>query len=150
MDRVNGRISITFDDVDLSDIEVVSRDFVVVKRSFVNVHYYYIPISKVEGWYSHVLWLKITEEEVKRNYERDLIPDPTRYYVKDHTAYSPDLLSRTYKDSVQVYKTHITYVLLILLKLPRYLMCLSFINDVCGSSGYKTEDELSYHVRSTH
>ena len=37
MDRVNGRISITFDDVDLSDIEVVSRDFVVVKRSFVNV-----------------------------------------------------------------------------------------------------------------
>jgi hypothetical protein len=68
----------TFDDVDIGDIEAVSRDFVVVKRGFVNVQYYYIPINKVEGWDGHVLWLKITEEEVKRNYERDLIPDPTR------------------------------------------------------------------------
>ncbi|MGH9974530.1 MAG: hypothetical protein ACRD8Z_01665, partial [Nitrososphaeraceae archaeon] len=64
----------TFDDIDIGDIDAVSRDFVVVKRGFVNVHYYYIPISKVEGWDSHVLWLKITEEEVIRNYERDLIP----------------------------------------------------------------------------
>jgi hypothetical protein len=39
----------TFDDVDIGDIEAVSRDFVVVKRGFVNVHYYYIPINKVEG-----------------------------------------------------------------------------------------------------
>jgi len=22
--------------------------------------------------------------------------------------------------------------------------------DICGSSGFKTEDELSYHVRTTH
>jgi hypothetical protein len=56
----------TFDDIDIGDIDAVSRDFVVVKRGFVNVHYYYIPISKVEGWDSHVLWLKITEEEVIR------------------------------------------------------------------------------------
>jgi hypothetical protein len=39
--------------------------------------------------------LKITEGEVIRNYERDLIPDPTRYYVKDDpvytTAYYPEL-----------------------------------------------------------
>jgi hypothetical protein len=76
----------TSDDVDIGDIDAVSRDFIVVKRGFVNVHYYYIPISKVEGWDGHVLWLKITEEEVIRNYERDLTPDPTRYYVKDECA----------------------------------------------------------------
>jgi hypothetical protein len=39
----------TSDDIDIGDIDAVSRDFVVVKRGFVNVHYYYIPISKVEG-----------------------------------------------------------------------------------------------------
>jgi hypothetical protein len=54
----------TSDDIDIGDIDAVSRDFVVVKRGFVNVHYYYIPISKVEGWDGHVLWLKITEKEL--------------------------------------------------------------------------------------
>jgi hypothetical protein len=36
----------TFDDIDIGDIDAVSRDFVVVKRGFVNVHYYYIPIFR--------------------------------------------------------------------------------------------------------
>jgi len=39
----------TADDIDNGDIDAVSRDFIVVKRGYVNVHYYYIPISKVEG-----------------------------------------------------------------------------------------------------
>jgi hypothetical protein len=44
------------DDIDMSDIMAVSRDFVVVKRGFVNVHYYYIPISKVG--YRHIFGTK--------------------------------------------------------------------------------------------
>jgi hypothetical protein len=43
------------DDIDIGDIDAVNVDFIVVKRGFVNVHYYYIPISKVEGWDGHVL-----------------------------------------------------------------------------------------------
>jgi hypothetical protein len=31
----------TSDDMDIGDIDAVNRDFVVVKRGFVNVHYYY-------------------------------------------------------------------------------------------------------------
>ena len=34
----------TTDDIDIGDIEAVSRDFIVVKRGFVDLHYYYIPI----------------------------------------------------------------------------------------------------------
>src|SRR5947208_15645726 len=74
----------TSDDIDVGDIDAVSRDFVVVKRGFVNVHYYHIPMSKVEGWDGHVLWLKVAESEVKGNYERDKIPDPFRYYIKGY------------------------------------------------------------------
>ena len=58
----------TSDDIDIGDIDAVSRDFIVVKRGFVDVHYYYIPISKVEGWDGSVLWLKIPENEIKGNY----------------------------------------------------------------------------------
>jgi hypothetical protein len=76
----------TYDDVDIGDIDAVSRDFIVVKRGFVNVHYYYIPIGRVEGWDGNVLWLKIREDEVKRNYERGAMPDPLRYFVKDSRA----------------------------------------------------------------
>ena len=70
------------DDEDIGDVEAVNRDFIVVKRGFINVHRYYIPISKVQGWDGNVLWLSITEETVKANYERDTIPDPSIYYVK--------------------------------------------------------------------
>ena len=78
----------TYDDIDIGDIYAVSRNFIVVKRGFVNVHYYYIPIKKVEGWDDNVLWLRITEEEVKEKYERDTIPDPNQYYVKYYPYYT--------------------------------------------------------------
>ncbi len=94
VDLINESVH-TGDDVDIGDVDAVSRDFVVVKRGLINIHYYYIPISKVEGWDGKVLWLKITEDEVKAKYERDNVPDPTLYYVKDYpyytTAYYPEL-----------------------------------------------------------
>src|SRR5919109_5537755 len=78
----------TIDDQDIGDIEAVNREFVVVKRGFVNVHRYFIPADKVEGWDGHVVWLKITEDEVKRKYQKDdAIPDPTRYLTKDFENY---------------------------------------------------------------
>jgi hypothetical protein len=46
----------TADDIDIGDIDAISRDFIVVKRGFVNIHYYYIPISKAEGWDGMVMY----------------------------------------------------------------------------------------------
>ncbi|HEX7258080.1 MAG TPA: C2H2-type zinc finger protein [Nitrososphaeraceae archaeon] len=77
----------TSDDVDIGDVYAVSKNLVVVMRGLINIHYYYIPVSKVEGWDGNVLWLKVTENQVKDNYERDIIPDPRRYYIKDYTYY---------------------------------------------------------------
>jgi hypothetical protein len=66
----------TSDDVDIGDIDALNKNFVVVKRGFINVHYYYIPVSRVEGWDGSILWLKLTESQVKENYERNVEPDP--------------------------------------------------------------------------
>ena len=74
----------TTDDKDIGDIEAINRNFIVVKRGFVSVHYYYIPISEVEGWDGHVVWLKLTEDEVRRGYQKDTVPDPATYYIKDY------------------------------------------------------------------
>jgi hypothetical protein len=122
----------TSDDVDIGDIDAVSRDFVVVKRGFIKVHHYYIPISKVEGWDGFVLWLKITEEEVKRNYERETIPDPSRYYVRDFPGYTPRFTRPVYtaKDTIP--------------EELRIYRC-----DLCSST-YRSEYELSSHVAATH
>jgi hypothetical protein len=95
IDLINESVH-TADDVDIGDIDAVNIDFNVVKRGFVNIHYYYIPIHKVEGWDGHVSWLKIAEAETRSKYERDMVPDPSRYYVKDYPYYAatnyPDLL----------------------------------------------------------
>lgn len=72
----------TSDDEDIGDIYAMNKFFIVVKRGFVRIHYYYIPMDKVEGWDGFVLWLKVPENEITK-YERDVFPHPLRYYVKD-------------------------------------------------------------------
>ena len=41
IDLINESVH-TSDDIDVGDIEAVSRDFIVVKRGIINIHYYYI------------------------------------------------------------------------------------------------------------
>jgi hypothetical protein len=51
------------------------------------------------------LWLKIREDDVKRNHERGAIPDPSRYIVKDYPGYTICRLSRTNSDYAKIFKT---------------------------------------------
>lgn len=132
----------TSDDVDIGDIDAVSRDFIVVKRGFLKVHHYYVPISKVEGWDGFVLWLKIEEEEVKKNYERDTIPDPSRFYVRDFPGYTtvyPEVTMIMPKFTRPVYTAKDST--------PEELR--TYLCDLCSST-YRSEDELSTHIASTH
>jgi len=138
IDLINESVH-TSDDSDIGDIEAVSRDFVVVKRGFVNVHYYYIPMGKVEGWDGNVLWLKATEDEVEKDYERDSVPDPSRYFVKDYPGYTaayPDLTMLIPRYTAPVYAS--------ISEQPVVFKC-----DLCGSP-FRSEDELSAHVAANH
>ena len=65
----------TSDDQDIGNIEAVSRNFIVVKKGFVNIPRYYIPLHRVEDWDGKVVWLKIPKESVKTNFERDAKPE---------------------------------------------------------------------------
>ena len=136
----------TSDDIDIGDIDAVSRDFVVVKRGFVNVHYYYIPIGKVEGWDSNVLWLKITEDEIKQNYEREKAPHPSRYYVKDDPHYTP-----IYSPEVTIIPSRSKKPAFTIPPPSRNAPEASDVNicDLCNTS-FRTEDELSEHIRLQH
>ncbi len=134
----------TSEDVDIGDIEAVSRDFVVVKRGFVNTHYYYVPINKVEGWDGHVLWLKISENEVHQNYERDQVPDPYSYYIKGYpyytTAYYPALPLISSRYIMPTYRLETGRES----EASRIYQC-----DLC-STRFNTADELSDHVNAVH
>ena len=149
IDLINESVH-TYDDVDIGDIDAVSRDFIVVKRGFVNVHYYYIPISKVEGWDGHVLWLRITEDEVKRNYERETIPDPSRYFVKDYpdyTAVYPEVTVIAPRYTRPVYTAKDTTPETAKDTTPEEMRI--YKCDLCSNT-YRSEDQLSSHVASKH
>jgi hypothetical protein len=77
----------TSDDIDIGDIDAINKNFVVIKRGFIHTHYYYIPINRIEGWDGRVLWLKLTESQVKEKYERNHEPDPFIYFVKEHKEF---------------------------------------------------------------
>ncbi len=137
----------TSDDQDIGDIEAISRDFVVVKRGFRKIHYYYLPISTIEGWDGHVVWLKITEEDVKRNFERNRAPDPASYYFKESLADQPKRAPPAAIHRIRMIPSDY--------KLPDYgslnAQEASRINTcaLCGSS-FDVEDELSNHVGAKH
>jgi hypothetical protein len=133
----------TIDDIDIGDIDAVNRNFVVVKRGFVNTHYYYIPMNKIEGWDGHALWLKITEDQVKTNYERNTIPDPTRYYIKDYPYYNaamyPEVVIIQPRYKRPVFTTPPAP------ESPHVYKC-----DLCNTSSFSNEDELGKHVVVKH
>ncbi len=142
IDLINESVH-TSDDVDVGDIDAVSRDFIVVKRGFVNIHYYYIPIGKVEGWDGHVVWLKVPEGYVKKSYERDVYPDPLRYYRNDspngYTGAYPEIEIITPKYSRPIYNTKSTNP-----EGSSIHMC-----ELCHTA-FEREDDLSQHVNNSH
>jgi hypothetical protein len=133
----------TSDDVDIGDIYAISRNFVVVMRGIINIHYYYIPITKVEGWDDNVLWLKITENEVKEKYERDKIPDPRQYFIKDYPYYAGftgynyplPVISRRYSEETQYIKE----------RTPDENVPMVYKCELCNK-GFDSEDELDKHM----
>jgi Glu-tRNA(Gln) amidotransferase subunit E-like FAD-binding protein len=84
----------------------------------------------------------VPEEYVKRNYERDAYPDPTRYYVKDFPGYAaiyPEVEIILPKYSRPVYTTKNTTP-----ENFRVHLC-----ELCRTA-FDTEDELSQHVSTSH
>ena len=81
-----------------------------------------------------------------------MIPDPTRYYIKDDpiytTAYYPELsmipprYTRSPYPGIGTITSTKTTPSSDVLNIHKY--------DICLNSEFKTEDELSYHVRTTH
>jgi hypothetical protein len=140
----------TSDDQDIEDIEAVSRNFIVVRKGLVNIHRYYIPLHRVEGWDGKVVWLKIAEEAVKTNYERDVTPDPHNYHYSNSPTVDPSIGLRRFQVNMSKIPPRA------LDERPFVVSQESseheeriFLCNLCNVS-FRTEDELSSHVESNH
>ncbi|MGN6561015.1 MAG: C2H2-type zinc finger protein [Candidatus Nitrosocosmicus sp.] len=154
----------TSDDIDIGDIYAVNKDFVVVKRGYINIHYYYIPIFNVEGWDGKVVWLKVNEEKVNSKYQRnELIPNPSRYYIKDHPIYNSSSLSEVKTIPSKMAEPAYSFEIPVTTTLNndanddtnRSEQTLSINNgkfkcDLCDKSNFNSEEELSNHIKSNH
>ena len=97
--------------------------------------------KKVEGWDGNVLWLKVTENEVKENYERDTIPDPNNYYIKEYQYYAGyyyplPMISRRYSEPHQDITTRSSPEKNVP-RLYKYVLC----NQI-----FDSQDELDKHI----
>jgi len=139
----------TTDDVDIGDIYAVSKNFVVVMRGLINIHYYYIPISKVEGWDGNVLWLKITEKQVKENYERNILPDPKQYYIKSYQDYDTSYVGYFYSvPMIPAKYADQTRTRYIKETTPQENVPMIYKCDLCNEV-FNSEDELDKHMDVT-
>ena len=140
----------TSDDQDIGDIEAVSRNFIVVKKGLVNVHRYYIPLHRVEGWDGRVVWLKIPEDAVKANYEREAAPDPYNYHYSSAPTVDPSNVVRRFQVNMPKIPPRAPEEKPFLVSREssgeeeRVFLC-----NLCNAT-FKTDDELSSHIESTH
>jgi hypothetical protein len=140
----------TTDDQDIGDIEAVSRNFLVVKKGLVNIHRYYIPLHRVEGWDGKVVWLKIPEAAVKTNYERDAAPDPYNYHYSSAPPVDPSNVVRRFQINMPKIPPRAQEERPFLVSHEssgqdeRIFPC-----NLCNGT-FKTDDELSSHVESSH
>ncbi|MDQ6864465.1 MAG: hypothetical protein M3044_11645 [Thermoproteota archaeon] len=87
-----------------------------------------------------VLWIKVAESEVKGNYERDKIPDPFRYYVKDYPYYSTTYYPQLAMIPSRYTKPDYPATIPPASEVPRMYRC-----DLCNAV-FDTEEELSNHI----
>ncbi len=140
----------TSDDQDIGDIEAVNRNFIVVKKGLVNVHRYYIPLHRVEGWDGTVVWLKIPQDIVKANYERDVAPDPYNYHYSSAPTVDPSNVVHRFQINMPKIPPRAREEKPFLVSQEssveeeRVFLC-----NLCDAT-FKTDDELSSHIESTH
>ena len=136
----------TTDDEDIGDIEAVNRDYVIVKKGFKKVHHYYIPVDQVEGWDRDVLWLKATKDEVVQNYERDIPPNPSRYYTHARTTIQSPPYDTAKLPELRILQTRYAEPTSAEFKTEAQNI---YRCDLCLTS-CRNEDELSSHVVEQH
>jgi hypothetical protein len=88
----------TSEDQDIGDIEAINSNFIVVKGGLVDVHRYYVSLNKVEGWDGWAVLLKLPQEQVKGNYERDTAPDLHVYYFSSPPTTDASTIRDFYDD----------------------------------------------------
>ena len=114
----------TSDDQDIGDIEAVSRNFIVVKKGLV--------------------------KEVKTNYERDAAPDPYNYHYSSAPTVDPANVVRRFQINMPKIPPRAQEDRPFLVSQgstrqeDQVLLC-----NLCNVS-FRTDDELSTHVESSH
>jgi hypothetical protein len=140
----------TSDDQEIGDIEAVSRNFIVVKKGLVNIHRYYIPLHRVEGWDGKVAWLKIAEEAVKTDYERNIAPDPYNYHYSSAPTVDPaTVMSRFQINMPKIPPRALDERPFVVSQESSEHEERFFLCNLCNAS-FRTDDELSRHVEANH
>ncbi len=144
----------TSDDQDIGDIEAVSTNFLVVKKGLVSVRRYYIPLHRVEGWDGRVVWLRVSEEAVRKNYEINVAPDPYVYHYSSAPTVDPSTLVRRFQINMPKIPPRAKEDGPFLVsqgspsrekkKEEHIFKCI-----LCNTT-FKSDDELSNHVQSAH
>ena len=121
-----------------------------VKKGLINVHRYYVPLHRVEGWDGKVVWLKISEEAVKTNYKRDAVPGPYNYHYSSAPTVDASNVVRRFQINMPQIPPRAQEERPFLVSQQsseqeeRVLVC-----NLC-SAAFETDDELSRHVESSH
>jgi hypothetical protein len=122
----------------------------VVKKGLVNIHRYYNPLHRVEGWDGKVVWLKTAEEAVKRDYERDVAPDPYNYHYSSAPTVDPsNVVSRFQINMPKIPPRSLDERPFVVSQESSEREESVFLCNL-GNASFKTDDELSRHVESNH
>jgi hypothetical protein len=96
------------------------------------------------------IWLKTAEEAVKRDYERDVAPDPYNYHYNSAPTVDPSkVVSRFQINVPKIPPRSVDERPFVVSQESSKREESVFLCNLCNES-FKTDDELSRHVESNH
>lgn len=105
-DKVIKKEARGINDDDLGEIQSIGPNYIVTMKGIAHKKTYYIPKYLVEGFDGHNLWFKVSKNELKNTFTRD-IPPATEEYNKYNTSSlsqttSPTSSSTTGQEAVSI------------------------------------------------
>jgi hypothetical protein len=73
------------DDKDLGKVQSITKEYIQTKEGALSKNYYFIPKYHIQGYDGDNLWVSLTKDEIKVNFEKEKAPDPSEFESPEYS-----------------------------------------------------------------
>src|SRR5919201_5496649 len=72
------------DNKDLGKIQSITKEYIQTKEGALSKNYYFIPKYYIQGYDGDSIWVSLTKDEIKVNFEKQKAPDTSEFQSPEY------------------------------------------------------------------